>query len=93
MTERKFYRTVYTIEVLSEEPIPACMDIEMVIEEAVNGDYSMKCDRGEQEEVDGKRMVKLLQAQGSDPEFFRITAEGEDTQEYLDEQDPLGGIE
>ena len=32
------------------------------------------------QEIDGKRMAELLKAQGNDPGFFKLDAEGNDTE-------------
>lgn len=62
ISKRKFYRTVYTVEILSEDPIPNEMDIAQVITEAVNGDYSMRAKETEREQCCGLRMAQLLSA-------------------------------
>ena len=78
MTERKFYKRTFTIEVLSEEPIPPGMDTANIIFEAQNGDYSMR-EFGEKEMVlNGKQAAKALLKQNSDPSFFRLTPNGDD---------------
>ncbi len=78
MTNRKFYKTVFTIEVLSEEPIPDTMDTSQVIFEATLGDFSMT--EGERVEtiLNGKAAAEALKEQGSDPSFFRLNDAGVD---------------
>jgi len=80
MTDRKFYKTVIKIEVLSEEPIPAGMEYENVIHECKEGDWSMR-PLGEKETVlDGKQAARALLNQGSDPSFFGLTEDGNDNE-------------
>lgn len=76
-SKRKFYRTIFKIEVLSEEPVgnPSLQKIAYQIE---NGDWSGLCEIDEVNTVDGPEMAKLLEAQQSDPSFFRLTEDGED---------------
>lgn len=80
MTDRKFYKTVMKLEILSEEPIPPGTEWEHVINEAKEGDYSMR-ELGEKETVlNGKQAARALLLQGSDPSFFRLTKDGDDTE-------------
>lgn len=77
--ERKFYRNVFTVEVLTEEPICSCPDLSTVAYQIIDGDWSGETTHSiENEECDGPKMAKLLEAQGSDPSFFRLTSDGED---------------
>jgi hypothetical protein len=77
-TSRKFYRTVYRIEVLSEEPIPGDLDIEDVAREITTGDYSGLVTHDDPEELDGPQAASALIAQGSDPGFFCLDEHGND---------------
>lgn len=78
MTDRKFYKTVFKLEVLSEEPIPPGMEWEHVINEAKEGDYCMR-ELGEKETVlNGKQAARALLLHGSIPDFFRLTKDGND---------------
>lgn len=76
MKEGKFYRTTWTVVVLSEEPIPADADLQDVLKECVDGDYSGECDITKVEEIDGKEMAKALIEQRSDPSFFGLNEDG-----------------
>lgn len=78
MTDRKFYKTVITFEVLSEEPIPPGMDIGNIAYEATEGDYVMRTIGNVKTELDGKQAADALLEQGSTPDFFCLTREGED---------------
>jgi len=78
MTERKFYKTIITFEVLSEEPIPMDMEVQNIIDEAIEGGYSMSDAGMSAIEMDGKQAAKELIEQASSPEFFRIDENGND---------------
>jgi len=81
MSKRKFYRTVIELEVLSEEPIVdmAIGDINYEMENGhLSGLYKTKI---QDKEVNGKEMAKMLQEQGSDPEFFLLDEDGNDIEE------------
>jgi len=71
----KFYRTIVTVEVLSEQPLKVD-DLDDLHHAITTGDCSGKVDFGNSEEVDGPTMAKLLMAQGSDPEFFQLDEHG-----------------
>ena len=72
MADAKFYRTVFHVEVLSNEPLVcdelSLTDVDYLITE---GDCSgvIKCEP-ENEEVTREAMAVLLAAQGSDPAFL-----------------------
>ena len=79
--KRKFYRTIVRVEVLSEEPYnPPCL--EQVAFDITDGNCSGEFKWGESEEISPKKMVKLLQKQGTALSFFRLTDKGEDDDEY-----------
>jgi len=77
MTERKFYKTTYVFEVLSEEPIEDA-DLKDVLDECTAGCLSGDVKSQECVEVDGKTVAALLNDQRSDPGFFNIDDEGND---------------
>ena len=81
ISTRTFYRTIITVEVLSEDPLPPEMDLEDVALEIHSGDYSGDVKFGPAEPVDGPEMARLLKAQGSAPEFFQLNEDGEDVEE------------
>lgn len=77
---RTFYRTIVTIEVLSEEPtIPH--DLDALVQEITTGDFSGKAEFGDTQPIDGKTAALLLHEQGSDPGFFRLTEHGDDLED------------
>jgi hypothetical protein len=81
MTTRKFYRTVVQVEVLSEEPLgnDESIDLSVLAYQITDGDFSGSISIPTIEEVNGKRIADLLLSQGSDPEFFQVDSEGNDT--------------
>ena len=87
MTERKFYRTVVHVEILSEEPYVFSGDLYSLAEDMDMGDCSGVARTIQEEKCNGARMAQLLISQGSDPEFFGIDEAGNDIgQEVLNEQ-------
>lgn len=81
MTSRKFYRTLFTVEVLSEEPVPDDMDLEGILEECTSGSYSGDVKRGKCFILNGQMAAQGLLRQRSDPGFFQLTEKGEDIDE------------
>ena len=84
MTKRKFYKTKWTIEVLSEDPIPTWMELENIIHEAKEGEFSMRESVDTVTELNGEQSVKALHQHGSDPEFFNLDEKGDDLKEQFD---------
>lgn len=80
MTERKFYRTVYEVVVLSEEQ-PNSPSLETISHQITEGDWSGTFREKSQKELNGKQAARALYNQGSDPGFFQITDKGEDVYE------------
>jgi hypothetical protein len=78
MTNRKFYKTVIPMEILSEEPIPEGIEVERIMEEATSGDYSARMLPLSREVLDGQQAAEALLSQGSSPDFFSLTLDGED---------------
>lgn len=78
---RKFYRTVFQIEVLSEEELPIDMCLRAVMSECEDGPYSGDVQKRVETIIDGRQAAKALQKQGSDPGFFGLTDQGEDTED------------
>lgn len=79
-SQRKFYRSVVQIEILSEEPFDyaSVSDIDLAISSCDHCCDGLVTDLVVNEEVDGVRMAELLIEHESDPEFFGLTADGED---------------
>lgn len=75
---RKFYRTVITVEVLSEEPLDPTVSLADVESAITDGDCSGDVKFTASETLTGPQTADALMKQGSDPEFFRLTENGED---------------
>jgi len=74
---RKFYRTVVSIEILSEdEPYGDGRTLEDIGYAITEGHCSGKITTASEAEVTAPEMAKLLVAQGSDPEFFQLDENG-----------------
>jgi len=82
-SKRKFYKTIITVEVLSEDPRSFGGDLEFLNHAITEGDCSGHVTESPSEEVDGPTMAKLLEAQGSDSGFFMLDADGNDSDEQL----------
>jgi hypothetical protein len=82
MTNRKFYRTTIVLQVLSEEPIPNPNDLEAVLYEMTEGGWSGEVKNAKMEEMDGCTTAQALLDQGSAPEFFGLTEDGEEDTDW-----------
>jgi hypothetical protein len=89
MTKRKFYRAKVTIDILSAEPFKFDFsdgngqtnpELNQISEGITSGHWSGNIDTKIMAPISGKKMAKLLKEQGSDPGFFSLTANGEDTE-------------
>jgi hypothetical protein len=77
-SKRRFYRTVVRIEILSEEPYHGNTLSAINYDIKEEGCSGLLSHVVRNEEHDGPSIARLLMAQGSGPEFFRLTATGED---------------
>lgn len=77
MTDKKFYKTIIQVEVLSEEPFDY-NDLSDVHYQITEGDCSGTFKTLSSDELDGKQAADALKAQDSDPEFFQIDEDGND---------------
>lgn len=74
----KYIRTIIKIELLTEDRSALqieSLDLEQVVYEMTHGDASGKFTVESSIEVTGRKMAKLLKAQGSDPGFFQLDDE------------------
>jgi len=79
-SNKKYYRTVFKIEVLSDEPMAGIgLNLEGIAYEISEGHCSGMFLEEEVEECDEKRISELLENQGSDPSFLVEVKEDEDT--------------
>ncbi len=77
MTDRKFYRTIIQVEVLSESPLGS-VDLETLHHLITEGDCSGELKTVKEEELNGRQAAKALLKQASDPSFFQLTCHGND---------------
>jgi hypothetical protein len=80
MTKRKFYRRIVTLEFITEGEHPGAWTIEDAIWDATNGNGSMQELFDQTETVNGRFAAEILISQGSSPDFFRLTPDGEDVE-------------
>ena len=78
-SKRKFYRTLFTFEVMSEDPIET-VSLEDLAYLVTEGGCSGRFLSTEEEEVGGRTAAQILIDQGSDPGFFRLDEEGNDAE-------------
>lgn len=76
-SKRKFYKTIIQVEVLSED-VPPEFDNLLELHHGINEDWSGDWKVQAPVLRTGKEMAQDLIGQGSDPEFFRLTEQGED---------------
>ena len=81
MSPRRFYRTVLTITVLSETPIPGDMDLSDILNEADEGSYMAGGKELHQFTLSAKEAVNWLYDFGSEPIFFKLDDDGNDIEE------------
>jgi hypothetical protein len=75
---RKFYKTVVTVVVLTEDVPPEYDNLSDLNYLITQGDASGQVTSTASEVLSGKQAAKALQAQGSDPSFFNIDDDGND---------------
>jgi hypothetical protein len=78
-SDRKFFKTTVTFTVLSEEPIPPHADLQYIANEAVDGQYVGNFGASEEVKLTGAEVAEALYEAGSDPGFFSLDSEGNDT--------------
>lgn len=82
MTKRKFYRSTVVVTVLHEEEglLNQMTELGEIADLIEAGDCSGAWSVKKEETLNGKQIAKALLEQKSDPEFFRITEEGNDVE-------------
>lgn len=78
-SKRIFYRTVFTVTVLSEDPLEH-MSLEDLAEAIDDGPYVGSFTKQESVPMDGPTTVEMLREMGSDESFFQLTEDGEDVE-------------
>lgn len=79
MTKRKFYRTIFPIEVLSEKPLGNIGLNELVYALTDGGEVTGMVRRGKRTTLSGAQMAKALRSQGKSPRLFFLHADGSDS--------------
>lgn len=88
MPKRKFFKTTFTVEVLSEEePVSDDLSLEEIERGFTSGDWSGRVTCEGSEELSAQEAVYELTEQGSDPSFFRLTEDGEELDDESDEDE------
>ncbi len=80
-------RTVVTVEVLSDGPLPAEWGLADLSFMVIEGGMSGMVLKEEAEEVSRTRMAELLIAQSSDPEFLLGSLDDDDDDDDHDDDD------
>ena len=77
-TERKFYKTVIRVEVLSEDyPISEDLSLAEIHHAITEGDCSGVCAFDPPRQLTGAEAAEELMEQGSDPGFFQLNEQGD----------------
>jgi hypothetical protein len=84
-SKRQFHKTVIKVIVLSEEPYDNT-DVDQLAHDIRDGDCSGEVRIVSSKVLTGRQAAKALQAQGSDPDFFRLTEDGKDTADEGDDE-------
>ena len=85
---RKFHKTVFQIEVLSEDPYPEGRSLVDIAYDITEGECSGRVHRVSSEELDGRAMANALIEQDSDPEFFGLDQDGNKIDDNEDDGEP-----
>lgn len=75
MDKRKFYKTILTFEVLSEEDILG-HSLGYILGECENGRFVGRLGECSDAPLNGAEMASALNEFGSEPSFFELTPEG-----------------
>jgi len=71
LTKRKFYRQVFTVVVVGEEPLE-WDSLHDIAREIFDGDFVGRTRQSSYKEIDGKTAADALYALGSEPGFFGL---------------------
>jgi len=67
-----YYKTTYTFEVLSDQPLKSWISLEELHNITYDGDCSGQFIDSKTEELTTEEMIKACHEHGTDPEFFMI---------------------
>jgi hypothetical protein len=79
----QFTKTIITLEILSENPIPETYELEDIIHESRYGEFVLSMSNNESVSLSNNEMAKELSNAGSQPEFFNLNEDDkeEDTEQ------------
>ena len=81
-SKRNFFVTTITVKVLSENyPVITDVDLHDLARQVDEGDWVLHSQEGSQEQVTPQKMAELLGDAGSEPGFFRLDDDGNDTED------------
>ena len=86
MSERKFFRTTFTVTVLTEGP-NYDWSLGRILKEGDNGRAVVDTTEYNSTEIDGPTMARYLTAARSDPATLGLTEDGKEIDEETDEED------
>lgn len=87
-SKRVFYRTSILVEILSEDPgVTDNMDLEAVHEYMTTGDGVGRVRTLGEVKMSAYEAAETLSEFGSEPGFFRLDEQGNDTEDFDDEND------
>jgi hypothetical protein len=85
---RKFFKTVITVTVLTEDgPVSEETPLDVVAQQIVNGDWSGTVEHDGGTELTPALAAAALIDQGSDPEFFNLEVVGNDLDDLEEDED------
>ena len=79
-SKRKFHRTVFCVEVISEDPYNP-ESLEQIAHDICEGDCSGTWNSTHRQEGGGLTAAQWLIGQGSDPGFFQLDHRGNDVED------------
>ena len=77
---RKFFRTVFQIEVISEDPLANDWGITQLRHQILDGDATGSVDCIRHRQVSPKLAAQLAISQGTDPEFLFLDEDGSEAE-------------
>lgn len=77
-SKRKFYRTDFTVTVLSEGPVADGLSLEALASGILEGDCIGIVEQGESQLLAPLAVVRLLEEEGDSPTVFQLNDKGED---------------
>jgi len=85
MTERKFHRTAFRLEIISREPVEKTVALDTMHHMITQGGWSGQVQKVSEEELDGKQAASALLSHDVDPSFFDLMRNGDELRISIDE--------